>query len=635
MAQIAVFKNDDLLSVHTLTADASAPFDIGRAETCRLQLPDDKASRRHALFFVQPGGQWAIRDLGSSNGTFVNGERIIERALKPNDVVQIGQIRIKFIANSEADGVADSPDDAASFKTVLLKGYDYGSALKTTSETRARAALNALISVSKFVNAFLNRTDTKGSRDDSDQLLMNVAEVLRIALAADRATALRVSGNQKIIPVGSTADRDDSHPMSRSIARAALRQNAAVATETLADNRFKSAQSVQDQAIASAVCVPVFINGSARYLIYCDRIGLSAKPFDADDIDILSTAALLLTAPLAADMERAALIAENRRLKSEPGASDEIIGDSGAIQSVREFIRRVAPSDAIVLITGESGVGKEFVARAIHTGSTRARAPLETVNCAAMTESLIESELFGHTKGAFTGASSERIGRFEAADGGTLFLDEIGELPVTLQAKLLRVLENGEFSRVGETRVRRTDVRVIAATNRDLESSVASGSFRNDLFFRLNVLRLAVPSLRERGTDVLLLAANFLKRAGQRMGRPDMRFAPDAESLLLAYDWKGNVRELRNLAERLAVLASDDLIGPDDLPPELTRRDRNASPAVSWVTGDEPATETLEAMERRCIQRALDAAGGNKKKAADILGIDRSTLYAKLKQDKS
>ena len=227
--------------------------------------------------------------------------------------------------------------------------------------------------------------------------------ILRTALAADRATALRVSGNQKIIPVGLTSDRDISHPMSRSIARAALRQNAAVATETLTDSRFKTAQSVEDQAISSAVCGPIIIGDSARYLIYCDRIGVSAQPFNEDDIDILSTAALLLTAPLAADLERAALTAENRRLKSSSGASDEIIGESEPIRRVRDFIRRVAPSDATVLITGESGVGKELVARAIHTGSSRSRAPLETVNCAAMTESLIESELFGHSKGAFTG----------------------------------------------------------------------------------------------------------------------------------------------------------------------------------------------------------------------------------------
>ena len=351
MAQIVVFKNEDLLSVHTLSTESGTPFDIGRAESCRLQLPDDKASRSHALFFPLPDGRWAIRDLGSSNGTFLNGERVIERALSTGDVIQFGQIRIKYLSEPASGGEsADSERDGddAPFKTVLLDGYDYGSALKTATDARARTALNALIQIAKTVTAFAGRADS-GSRDESDRLLIDVAAILKPALAADRATPLRATGNQTVIPITAPGgDAGIAHPLSRSIARAAIRHHAAVATDALADDRFRAAQSVQDQSIAAAVCAPVIIDGIVRALLYFDRIGIAARPFGADDIDLASTAALILAAPLADDLARAALSAENRRLKTTVGATDEIIGQSDAIQAVRLFIRRAAPSDATV-----------------------------------------------------------------------------------------------------------------------------------------------------------------------------------------------------------------------------------------------------------------------------------------------
>jgi len=296
------------------------------------------------------------------------------------------------------------------------------------------------------------------------------------------------------------------------------------------------------------------------------------------------------------------------------------------MRRVFEFIERAAPTDAGVLVLGESGTGKELVARAIHYGSRRAGGPFETVNCAALYESLVESELFGHVKGAFTGATSDRAGRFELADGGTIFLDEIGELPDRIQTKLLRALEQGEIARVGDERVRRVDVRVVAATNRDIDAEVAAGRFRRDLFYRLNVLRVDLPPLRSRGGDLDLLIDHYAGFFASKCGRARLTLSPGVRRLFAAHGWPGNVRELRNALERIAVLVPADPVAENDLPPGLLGPPA-AAPGASGA-----APTRLEDVEREHVVRILASVDGNKSRAAEILGIDRSTLYAKLKQ---
>jgi DNA-binding NtrC family response regulator len=287
-----------------------------------------------------------------------------------------------------------------------------------------------------------------------------------------------------------------------------------------------------------------------------------------------------------------------------------------------------------VLVLGESGTGKELVARAIHYDSARKDAPLIVVNCAALSESLIESELFGHSRGAFTGATTDRPGRFELAHEGTLFLDEIGELSNACQTKLLRVIEQGELSRVGEARVRKVDVRLIAATNRDLAAEVKAGRFREDLFYRINVLSVRLPPLRERAEDIRKLAEFYLRDAAERSGRKHLRFSDEALAALSRHRWPGNVRELRNMAERLAVLCPAEVIGVRDLPQEIAAA-QEVPTVVSESSTSAPAApvaaRTLNEMERDHIMRILNTCGGNKKQAAEVLGIDRSTLYAKLR----
>ena len=322
------------------------------------------------------------------------------------------------------------------------------------------------------------------------------------------------------------------------------------------------------------------------------------------------------------------LLGENRELRAalqERHRVEGILGESGRMQEVLSLVRRVAASDATVLIRGESGTGKELIAKAIHYASRRAEGPLVRVNCAALPETLLESELFGHEKGAFTGAQATRRGRFELAHGGSLFLDEIGDLPPHLQVKLLRVLQEREIERVGSSRPIPVDVRLLAATHRDLEALVKAGGFREDLYYRINVVTLAVPPLRERREDIPLLLDHFLSKFARANGKTIRGLTREARDTLLRYDYPGNVRELENLMERAVVLTRDEVIGRADLPLSV----RETEPESGEATGLPAAVEGLE---RRMIRDALARADGVQTRAAELLGISERVLRYKLRK---
>jgi two-component system, NtrC family, response regulator HydG len=325
------------------------------------------------------------------------------------------------------------------------------------------------------------------------------------------------------------------------------------------------------------------------------------------------------------------------RLRSEKAAErvgvesrlTELLGESSAMARVAGVVRQVSAASTTVLIRGESGTGKELVARAIHELSARQDGPFIEANCAAFAPGVLESELFGHEKGAFTGAVAARRGRFELADGGTLFLDEVGDLTLEVQVKLLRVLQERSFERVGGSKTVRVDCRLIAATNRNLETGMREGRFREDLFYRLNVVPIVLPPLRERAEDIPRLAALFLDRFNRQLGKSVRTLAPDALAALAAYHWPGNVRELENLIERMVVLAPGDVIRLDDLPAEVASR---RTPTLALPEGDIDLTKYLEEVEREIIVRALERAGGIKQRAADALGLERNALRYKLKK---
>ncbi|MBX3187930.1 MAG: sigma-54-dependent Fis family transcriptional regulator [Labilithrix sp.] len=348
------------------------------------------------------------------------------------------------------------------------------------------------------------------------------------------------------------------------------------------------------------------------------------KPFEIDQLVVAVERAI----------QNRRLREEVKRLRAEvAGAkpSPEFVGDSQAMKKVHETIARVAETDATVLITGESGTGKELVARDLHKRSKRKDGPFVAINCAAMPETLLESELFGHVRGAFTDAKTAKKGLFVEASGGTLFLDEIGEMPPGMQAKLLRALEERAVRPVGGTTETTFDARLVAATNRDLESLVEGGRFREDLYYRINVVHLALPPLRARGGDVLALAQEFINRHAAPMGKKVKGFSSAVGERLLAYAWPGNVRELQNCVERALALARFDELTVEDLPPKV--RDYKAS-FVVVATEDPTDLVTMEEVERRYIQRVMEAVGQNKTQAAKVLGFDRTTLYRKLERYK-
>jgi DNA-binding NtrC family response regulator len=353
-----------------------------------------------------------------------------------------------------------------------------------------------------------------------------------------------------------------------------------------------------------------------------------SKPFNVGELKLTVARAL----------ERTRLLEENRAARAREGDKppriESIVGAAPAMLDVYKMVARVAPTMSTVLVVGESGTGKELVARAIHTHSPRASGPFVAVNCTALTESLLESELFGHAKGAFTGAVASKRGIFEEAQGGTVFLDVIGDVNAKMQAQLLRVLQEGEIGRVGGTEAIQVDVRVVAATNRELEDEVKAGRFREDLYFRINVVTIRLPPLRERPSDIPLLVEHFLAKYAARERRADAGVAREASALLSRYAWPGNVRELENVIERALALSKDGVILPSDLPPEIAHEAEQAAGAAAAAGGgivdDRP---TLAELERRYIELILRETGGNKKRAAEILGIDRRTLYRTLERE--
>ena len=382
-------------------------------------------------------------------------------------------------------------------------------------------------------------------------------------------------------------------------------------------------QIVADRPDVPVVVITAF--GSLDAAIGAIRAGaydFVPKPFEVE----------ALVVALERAIQHRALREEVKRLRravGEVARPEGLLGDSPAMRRVHDLLERIRDSDATVLITGESGTGKELVARAIHRGSRRASGPFVAVNCAALPEPLLESELFGHVRGAFTDARAARAGLFVQAAGGTILLDEIGELPPALQAKLLRALQERRVRPVGADHEVDLDVRIVAATNADLEAAVAEKRFRDDLYYRLDVVHVELPPLRARGDDVLVLAQHFLARAASASGKPVRGLSAPAAGKLAAYPWPGNVRELENCMERAVALARFEEIGVDDLP-DRVREHRRVQLAL---VGDDPAELVpMEEIERRYIERVLAAVGGNKKEAARVLGFDRATLYRKLER---
>ena len=657
------------------------PAIIGRASSNSIAIRSHQASRRHAEVRWD-GGRWWLRDLGSRNGTRVGGVAIAEaaRALADGDQIEIAGCTLTFVTRIR-DALAGLPPAdtaggaAATDDQLTLQGIDASEITHRLHESRYLGARPSRDASSAGAGPDAGAWPTLfqlAYRVASCQTIEQAAELTLEALTAAVPQAfggvfLRGSndGPPELVTFLTPEHRSYRWPAAAMV-EALLSAGQPILIRNLVDDgELQAADSRGDLSVQSALLAPVVLpqhafsagpSAPGQPIGYLHLYSGEATELTPAELELATAAAGVLGAAvenlrqhgrLVRSLHRSRRTVDSLRRRLED--SVRIIGSSPPMRRLKETIRRVAPSDATVLVRGESGVGKELVAGAIHQASPRHDGPLICLNCAALSPTLLESELFGHEKGAFTGATEQKKGKFEAADGGTLMLDEIGEMDVGLQAKLLRVLEGHRFERLGGHVPLRVDVRLIAATNRDLAAEVAAGRFRADLFYRLNVVEIVVPPLRQRGEDVLKLADHFVGHFAEKTARAVEGLTPAARAALAAHRWPGNVRELKNVIERAVVLGSDSWIDAEDLalptikaPQPADQGRANAAAAVPEAaagsahepaaTGDGEQPLTLLELERKHLLEVLRLTGGNKSRAAAILGIERSTLDRKLKR---
>jgi Nif-specific regulatory protein len=600
-------------------------FTIGRDPDNALCVSaDDRVSRRHAVIHAQDQ-QCTIRDLSDRSRTYVNQRAVSTHLLEHGDEIRVGRSAFVFVLDGavmptaaavdldEGAGVPGSMQTARKGDPLYL---DRDRLLETVPQSDRGGRI--VQSVLKVCRAVLG---APGLHDLQRHLLAAVLEAIPV-----ERTALLLGENTDDFSCALHWTRDGGESRAFRIPRAVIGH---VLTEGTAlcinDASYTvwSSHTMLQARLTSIIAVPL-IASNLRGALYADVSNPGVR-FDDEDMQLLTGIAELSAAPLANALRLEQLEREKGRLMAELTGTRPLIGTGQRMRAVHQFVLKVAASDSTVLILGASGTGKEVVARAIHRMSPRAGKPFVAINCAAVTETLLESELFGHEKGAFTGAYAQKKGKLEEAEGGTVFLDEVGELALPLQAKLLRVLQEREFERVGGTRLLKADVRVVAATNRNLEEDIKQGRFRRDLYYRLHVVAMTMPDLRDRAEDIPLLATYFLRKHAQAGKRRVSGFSDDALSCLAAYDWPGNVRELENVIERAVVLGTTEQILLDDLPESIVEGGADASP------GRTKFHETIRDIKKQLVIKALEQSDGNFTEAARKLGLHPNNLHRLVK----
>jgi transcriptional regulator with GAF, ATPase, and Fis domain len=584
-----------------------AEVSVGRDQANAVPIDDLAASRHHCVIRLS-GERFQLTDLESRNGTFVNGVPVRQRVLEHNDQIRVGGSVFLFLRSvpAEVPGGGE-PDSAAVARSTVLLTSDHSIYLDADKLAKS---LPSSPRIARGVQVLLRMSQALQGAHTVEALERDLLELLFDAVPAEQGAILLCMGGG--VDFGSAFARHRSGEASPS-----LHVDREVAERVRKDRLAMLAEADSRCLLAAPLACFQRVEG----ILYLEAGG---QVFDQGHLDLVSAVGALAGLAVHNLLGVETLRTENQRLQAEIHIEHDMVGESDAMLEIHQFIARVAGTDSTVLIGGESGTGKDLVAGAIHRNSPRAGRPFIAINCAALTETLLEDELFGHERGAFTGAVALKKGKFEVADGGTLFLDEIGAAAPALQAKLLRVLQDRTFERVGGTRPLHVDVRVIAATNHDLDAAVRAGGFRQDLYFRLNVIPITMPPLRERREDIPLLAAYFVEKFSQRVKRKVTGISEKARALLARYDWPGNVRELENAMERAVVLGASDVILPEDLPEPVLE-----SAAAAAPSSEAPGSyqEAVVEAKRRVVRNALDRAGGVYTEAAKLLDIHPNYLH--------
>ncbi|MGA9994338.1 MAG: sigma 54-interacting transcriptional regulator [Pyrinomonadaceae bacterium] len=598
----------------TIFALSEEEVSIGRESSNKLCIADRSLSRRHSLI-KREGDEFKLSDLESLNGTFVNDVPIKQRTLTHGDRIKVGDSLFLFLQHEGEPEVTSSR-------------VEFDDKQMVTGDTMQMRGTDALYLMARDLSALMKISMTINAIRDLEEIQRKLLELIFEVVPAERGAVLLVgdAGEDFVSVFGldRQAGPDKTVRVSRTIVKRVLTERVSILSSDVKESEaFSASESLIASLIKSVLAVPLIIFERALGVIYLDSTDVAVR-FNQDHLQLVSAVANITAVALENAKHVGWLESENQRLQSEIEIEHNMIGESAPLRKVYQFVAKVAPTDSTVLIRGESGTGKELAARAIHQNSLRAAKAFIAVNCAALTETLLESELFGHEKGAFTGAIAQKKGKIELAEGGTLFLDEIGEIAPTLQAKLLRVLQEREFERVGGTRPIKVDLRLIAATNKDLEEAIKDGSFRQDLYYRLNVVSVTMPPLRERREDIPLLASYFAAKYSKKCKRKVMGINAQTRSLLTEYDWPGNVRELENAIERAVVLGSGDRILPEDLPEAVLEREATAgSDAAASTKYHDAVTE----VKKQLILKAVEQAQGNYTEAAKLLGVHPNYLH--------
>ena len=598
---------------------------LGREPTNALPVIDPSVSRKHCLVRREEDGRFQIRDLDSRNGTVVNGVVVKEHWLRHGDEIAVGDSVFLFLLEDESQSAPmgrvefDDSRPMAETRVIHPKEVVYLQPDRLLSELPAASQLarnlSALLKISRVVHAIRDLEELQA------QLLGLIFEVV----PAGRGAILLAEGAGQEFSSLYAHTRAAGQPqlvrVSRTIARQAMNENVAIlGVDVPGSGQLRNVESLAVSEVRSLLCVPLTVFQRVIGCIYLDSTTPGAR-LNEDHLQLMAAIAGISAVALDNARRLQWLEQENQRLTLEVNQDQSLVGEAARMQEIYQLLAKVAPANSTVLIEGESGTGKELAARALHHNSPRRCKSFVAINCAAIPEQLLESDLFGHERGAFTGAVSQKKGRLEMADGGVVFLDEIGELAPALQVKLLRVLQEREFERVGGTHPIKVDIRLIAATNRDLNEAVRKGEFRQDLYYRLAVVKLTMPPLRERKEDIPMLTRHFVQKYAKRCKVKARPVSREAMAALVNYDWPGNVRELENAIERALVLGSSDTVLPEDLPESLLE----LLPAEDVAQGKYHAS--VKELKKQLILNAVEQTRGNYIEAAAILGVHPNYLH--------